>query len=557
MIRYLALLFISPSLWAGLDHIQDDKVSMIEHVGLILSKINENKVQRVCGERELASESCSPVLKDYMDDREYQGIFKFFVSENPKEQCSAVELNDSYYTSSSKLDQFFQDYTYGMVPRFGDVNQGCFGDLTSLKDQNSAVSYYYYAQMRLLQDGIMNLTSQAAIDKKLGRPVLAEYSCDELGKLKSLCHELKGCGNSVKDLSNDVAEIKMALNLKKKLEESEVSSDQEDEKKDEAIAGIKSLYPMIEGKEFEKVFEQDKLDDDSHIELAITKQLQGTKVKLQNRVTEFNELSSCIENRSKNCDDFHKRLNKLTQAPIVGGNTSERDILARSYQNQQACINNQIGYRDNANEAANGALISSGLTIATMGLGAVAMGSGHIIKGVHTAGMLSRAQKIHRTAAKLSLHNSNKIKLGAKYLALSLNGAFTAKGLDEVVEGCKEDLNHLVEFKKLTANPEAPGLCPKDNRDPEFQLMSDIKSCVINAALTSLDFLPVVPYGIAKYRSSKPNKINENLLEESQWMMDPKNLQLKKMDKFYLREEKGMSEGLAGFANPRQSGVVT
>lgn len=563
MTRFLALFFISLHAWADLAELKNDQVSMIEHVGQILSTLNTKDQKGACGGEEFSQSSCSPVIDHYMKDREAQGLFKFFVDENPKELCSGVELNDTYYTSADKLDNFFQDYTYGLVPSFKSVNQGCFNKLSSIKEQNGAISYYYYAQMRLLQDGIMSLTSSAAIDKKLGRPILGDQNCQDLGRLEALCAELKTCAPGKKDLSNDIADTKMALNLKKKVEEKDAENDEEEAEKEQILGGLQALYPWIEGKEFKKHFDEEKLSDnsqsDAHIENAISKQLEATKRKLKERIGSYKELNDCVENRSSECEDFHEKLNLLAQAPVLGSTQTEQGIFARSYQNQQACINNQRNYRDSANESANEFLIGSGLTIATMGLGSVAVGSGHIIRGAHTVGALNKAQKIHRSLAIMSVQNSNKIKLGAKYLSYALNGSFTAKGVSDAVSACEEDLDHLEQFKNLVSSSNSskkPSLCPADNQNPEFQLMSDIKSCAINAALASVDFLPAIPHGIAKYRASRPNKVNEDLLEESQWMMDPDNMKLKSMDTKYLNEDKGKAEVFYAFQNPRHDEYI-
>ncbi len=559
MIKYVIIALISMSILADLDSIENDQISMIEHVGKILSGISkENAIDMQCSTQVSASnKSCSPVIVDYMKDREYQGSFSILVDENPRELCTGVQLNDSYYTSADKLDNFFQEYTSGMVPAFNQINQGCFQGLTSLKDQNSAISYYYYAQMRLLQDGIVTLTSSAAIDKKLGKPILADFNCKKLGRLEKLCSELKTCQGSSMDLSNDIADTQMAIDLRSRVENSETKTDVEEQQRDQILGGIKVLYPWLEGKEFEKNFDQDKIEDPKHVEAAIVKQLEATREKMKERISKYENLSNCIENRTNDCSDFHEKLNELTEAPVLGTGLNERDIFGRYYQNQQSCINNQRNYRNSANESVNDFLIGSGLTVATMGLGTIAVGSGHLIKGIQTTGALSRTQKAHKALASLSVQHSNKIKLGAKYLALSLNGTFSAKGINDAVTSCENDLSHLSEFKRLTGADEKPSLCPKENQNPEFELMSDIKACAINAALSSLDFLPIVPYGVAKYRASRPNTKNLELLEEAELMMDPDNMTLREMEPGYLEEEKGLSERLSrAFSNPRHEKFI-
>lgn len=532
----------SPLCFAGVESIRGDSVSLIEHVSQLLSSLPDTSIGQGCGDKEDVSHNCSSVISSYMKDRDSKGFFSVFVDESPKNMCSSVELNDNYYTSANKLDDFFQEYTHGLVPSFESVNKACLKQLPSLKDQNSAISYYYYAQMRVLQDGILTLNSSAAIDKKLGRPILEGMNCADLGSLAKLCTELQTCSPSTQNLSNDIADTKMALNLKEGVSSSKPENESQANEKKQILGGLKKLYPWIEGREFKKSLDNDNLEDDKNIENAIISQLSSTREKLVERIKKYDYLTNCIDGQSHDCDDFHKELNELSKAPIVGAGMDERNILAGSYQRQQVCINNQTNYRDNINESSREALLGSALAIGTMGLGTVAVGSGHIIKGVQSVGALNRAQKVHRTLATLSVQNANKVKLGAKYLSLSLNGVFSARGVKDAITSCQKDLSHLVEFKRLIAPNEKPTLCPKDNQNPEFQLMSDIKSCVINAALSSLDFIPAIPYGVAKFRSTRMSQVNKDLLEESQWIIDPQNMKTKLRDSKYIGEEQGLAD---------------
>lgn len=545
MIKYIVLFLIFHSSFANLDKIKNDNFSLVEHVGDVISVLSKEITPNSCPAILEAQIKCSPVILNHMKDREEQGFFKFFVNETPRDLCSGISLNDHYYTSAKKLDNYFQSYTQGLVPSFSSINQSCFQELSSLKEQNSAVSYYYYAQMRLLEDGVKTLNSSAAIDKKLGRSILSDFKCSELGRLKDLCFELKSCKKSSKNFSNDIAETRMAIDLKKNIEDSRPRTNEEKIEKDRVLGGIERLYPWIEGKEFKKTFNKNKVGDDSHVEFAITKQLEQTRIKLKERIAKYDGLSKCIENESSDCDSFHEKLNELSIVTSMDSSMNERDLYGSHYQKQQSCINNQIIIRDSANESINEFIIGSGLTIATMGLSSIAVGSGHIIKAVQTSGALSRTQKLHRSISTLSLQNSNKIKLSAKYLILSLNGAFTARGVKDAAKACEKDLSHLVEFKKLTGPSQNSSICPKDNQNPEFELMSDIKSCAINAALSSLDFLPIIPYGIAKYKRTRPNKENDSLLFESNEMTGIGEVKLKKMDPKYLNEENGLSKGIS------------
>jgi len=552
MFKTLVILLFSISIFADLQSIENDEISMLEHIAETLAELKGSGSQNKCGDYKIRARGCSPVISNYMKDREYGGVFKFFVKGSPLELCSSVELNDRYYTSNEKLDGFFQKYTHGMVPSFKEINSQCFDSFTSLKDQNSAISYYYYSQMRLLQDGMMTLTSMASLDKKLGKSVLEDINCELIGQLQNLCKELKNCSNSKKDLSNDIADTKLALDMKSRIESTEVSNEEEKGQKERLLGGISRLYPWVEGKEFKNNFDKEKFNDDAHIENAIEKQLVATRNKLKKRMNKHDNLTKCLENTSDDCEDFHEDLNEMAEAPIIGSKLNEKGILGRHYQQRQSCINNQRNIRDSANDSANEFFIASGLTVATMGLGTIAVGSGHLIKGAATVGSLNRAQKIHRSLATISVQHSNKIKTSAKYMALSLNGAFSAKGISDAVNACQNDLDHLVEFKKLNISGNKAPLCPIDNQNPEFQLMSDIKSCAINAALASVDFIPAIPYGVSKFRASKPKNGNDDLMPLIESEIDPKNMKMKEMEARYHGESEGKSIGLADFPNPRK-----
>ncbi|OIQ17396.1 MAG: hypothetical protein BM556_11365 [Bacteriovorax sp. MedPE-SWde] len=545
----LTLLLSSYAFSADLNDIFNDESLMMEHVGDVLNSISSVGDPKKCSTFEAKQNSCGVVINDYMKDREHQGVFKLFVDKNPKDMCTSVELNDNYYTSASKLDDFFQDYTLGMVPAFNNVNKNCFDKYSSLKEQKSAISYYYYAQMRIMQDKMMTLNSIAAIDKKLGRPILDGVNCDSFGHLKSFCKKIQTCEPSKKNLSNDIADTKYAVDLKRKIEASDPELDEDIENKKRMLGGLNRLYPWLEGKEFENNFSYSDKDNDLKIENALVKQFEGTRELLNSRITKYEKLSACIENSSSDCDDFHKDLNKLTSAPEMNSELTAQNILAKHYQNTESCINNQRNIRDSANSSANEFIIGSGLTVATLGLGTIAVGSGHLIKGVHTAGALNRSEKVRRSLATFSVQNSSKIKSGAKYLALSLNGAFTARGVVDAASSCKEDLSHLTEFKKLTSPGREVSICPISNENPEFQLMSDIKSCAINAAFASLDFLPAIPYGVSKYRASRNPVSTENaeLLNKAREAIDPSDMKYKEMDKRYHGEQHGKSEGLKDF----------
>lgn len=562
---FFLLFFFIPYSFA----LKEDTYSLIEHVGEVLEELTVNEKKIKCGSHDLQNRPCGPVIIDYLKDREKNWHFSLFVQENPREMCSNIDIIDRYYTSEEKLDNFFQEYTYGMIPSFKKINNQCFDKLSSMKEKNEAISYYYYAQMRILEDSLQSLSSMAAIDKKLGRPVLENVNCDNLGKAKTVCLEMKKCSSGKKQMHTNIANTQMALEILEKIENTKPKNSKEESEREQIIGGLGVLYPWINGKEFKKIYNPELRKDKKHIEKALTSQFLSTRKSLDKRLTSYYNLEKCIENESDDCDDFHEKLNELTRAPILGNNLNPKEIHAANYQHREACINNQRTIRNNANELMVEFAISSGLTVATMGLGAVAQGSGHVVKGV-VAGQganLSRMQRIRNSVSAFSLKQSKNIKNSARYLAYLLNGSFVGLGLKDTVKQCRKDLNHLTEYKRLTAKNYKPTLCPLDEDNPEFQLMEDIKACAINAALSSIDFLPAIPYGVQKFSAMKKDfnnsKIHQGYKEDTLKNLDPYNvregdiqpedLQAVKMKDSYKGENIEQKDFLVNATNERMA----
>lgn len=512
----------------------ESEVSMLRQINLNLQSFAKVGEQANCLNTEVSKNECSQVLERNLEDITSQGFFKLLVDDNPQEMCSGVQLTDDFFTDASKLDQHYQKYTNHLVPSFFETNAGCLSEnkigLTSLKDQQNIISYYYYANMRIANDAILTLNSMANTDMKLGKAILEDVNCSDLANMKSYCEKLKSCPDSKEmNLNRDVVDTAMALEIIEKLD-GKISDDQNERIK----IGLENLYPWIDGKEFQSKFKKEKEQlDPKNIELAISEQLIASRKLTKERLKKHSKLSKCLNSNSNECEDFHSELSDLVEHGPVSGQDTAAGLIARSYEQRQSCIHKQRDYRDGANSSVNDFLITSGLTIATMGLGTVAVGGGHLL----------RSSVFGKNLGAASIRSAPHVKNGAKILGVTIAGGMVATGVTDAAINCNEYLSHLSLITQMS--PQESSFCPKESDDPHFQIMADYKSCLIEGALTSIDFIPGVSFKVPEFiknlkSNPKSDLYNEFLAEDVLYNMDPDNMQLRSMRKEYVGEEKGL-----------------
>ncbi|EQC47174.1 hypothetical protein [Bacteriovorax sp. Seq25_V] len=511
------------------------EISMIRQINKSLYAIPKIGDRLNCGEQIETSGECSKVLSDYIENVESQGLFKLFIEDSPREMCSGVVLNDDFFTEPSKLDNYFQKYTSNLVPSFFQTNSGCLSNdkigLTGIRDQRDLISYYYYANMRILNDSILSLNSLAALDKSLGRPILSDVDCKELGEVGEYCNFLKKCPNTGKDdLDSLVVESSLALDvvasLKDKTSEEEI---------EQIEIGLERLYPWLNGKEFKKsLMEKDDKYTVQSIKTGLKNQFEVSRKKTLERLRKHKKLSGCVNANTLDCDNFQQDLNELVEHTPISDFESVPGLIARSYENRQSCINNQTVYRDSANASINDLLIGSGLTIATMGLGSIAVGSGHLFKSA----LLS--SRVTSTSVRAAPY----VKSGAKVLGASIAGSMAIKGINDAISNCDKYLNHLEYITNIS--PPNESFCPMKSSDPHMQVMADYKSCIIESALVSIDFIPgvslKVPEFMKKIRLSRSEETYNQILSDDVLMqIDPDNMKLRSLREEYELEEVGDS----------------
>lgn len=512
----------------------DPEISMLKQINLNLQYISKIGEQISCTSSKSEKSECSYVLEKNSEDITYQGFFSLLVDDNPRDMCSGVQLTDDFFTDAKKLDDYYQKYTNNLVPSFYETNSGCLSDekigLSSLKDQQNIISYYYYANMRIANDAVLSLNSMAYTDMKLGRAILEDIDCADMANMKSYCESLKNCPSSKKmNLNRDVIDTSMALEvidgLKGKIT---------DEQSEKVAIGLENLYPWLNGKEFRSKLKKENGElNPINIESAIKEQLLASRELTKKRLEKHKKLSKCLNYNSDECDNFQEQLTELVEHEPISGKDTQASLIARSYEQRQSCIHKQRDYRDSANSSANDLLITSGITIATMGFGTIAAGGGHVL----------RSSIFGKNLSAVSIRSAPHIKNGAKILGASISTAMVANGVKDTALNCEEYLSHL-SFINQTSPPET-NLCPKHSDDPHFQIMSDYKSCLIESALTSIDFIPGVSFKVPEFlkklkSKNKSTPFNKFLEDDVFLNMDPDNMKLKSMQKEYQGEEKGL-----------------
>jgi len=507
-----------------------NEVALIEHVNSIFSSVPELGVQRECLSRLPEKSQCSSVVTDYMVDREDDSFFTWLADGNPKELCTAAKVTDPVFINPDKLDEHYQSFTSSLIPQFNKFNKGCLNKWNTLSDQRDVISFYYYGQTRILSDGLSTLNSIAALDAKLGEPVLEGVNCEDSNRLSPVCNKLKSCGTE-SGLKQDVEDTKMAMSL------IEAMKDEEDEeKKFQVEQGLYRLYPWLQGKEFKANLNKNKLSDDSHIEKAIKSQYKATRDSLKKRIAKNKKLSACLEGRNNNCDKFKEELSSLVKAPVMGDNKTAESILGKHYINQQSCMQKQYETKKSADDSVDDFAFGAAVTVGTMGLGSIAAGTGILFKGT--------------VIGSTTVRNANLVRNAARLTNLGINGSLIASGAVDAKNTCQNELNKLQIYQKLKGQVNKVQICPVKGADPHYQLMADYKACLIAAAFVGLDFLPISGLAIVnKFRKKPAKPTNEKTLEEHPVLGMGKpakgeELQGKGLDPHYIGEEKG----IGGFA---------
>ncbi len=509
-----------------------NQTSLLEHVNGIFTSMPELGKQRTCLSKLPEASLCSSAISDYMEDREDDTIFTFMANGNPRELCTGVQQNDYVFTTPDKLDDHFQKYTGSFVPGFNKFNKGCLSKWSTLSDQRDLISFYYYGQTRILADGLSTLNSMAAINAKLGEPVLDDVKCDRTNSLSPYCKKLKTCPTE-SGLAVDVTQTKMALSII-----SELDKEKDEEKKNQIEQGLYRLYPWIEGKAFKANFDESKLGDDAHIEKAIRAQHVATKNKLKERLSGHKKLSSCLEGKSNGCENFKDELATLVKAPILGGKDSHASLIAGSYQHQQSCMQAQYETKKTGDSLVSDLVVGSGVTIATMGLGSIVVGSGVVFKGT--------------AIGAASVRNVNLAKNAARAALITLNASMIGLGIKDAAKTCQSELSKLEIYAKLKGQVEPSRICPEIGSDPHYQLMADYKACLISAAFVGLDFLPIKGRAIVdKFRRKPVKPTHEMTLARHPDLNGPRKkgeLEGKELEDHYVGEH----EGKGGFAKQTQ-----
>jgi hypothetical protein len=399
-------------------------------------------------------------------------------------------------------------------------------------NEKKALTAEYYLSMNRLRTGSQaSLETVAAIDSTLGQKPLADRRCDDsrLPGIDDTCRRLQACAPT-NALAAQAAELDQILplwlQLKAKKSEGEATrglsylgqayggnAAQSNAARAEADAAIgeaskqlqvlQSMYPALEGKEFQKAFDPKK----KNTEEALRKQLEATRARVVERLDSYRKGMDCLNSPfscSKECEEYPKALAQAPEFRVEafksGESATSDDLDVQSYLGAAECRQGVRGAQKEAGEITQDLAIGAGLTIATGGIGTIAAGAKAATTFAQTARATGAMGRVAEILAKPLFEVSVSARTAAFARATILGGdlLFAANGVNTAIDQCSEALNQLSPGSSAGLGSACPGA--EDSK--QVQIMADYRACVLSAALSvGPNLLPVVPAFVKAYRS--------------------------------------------------------
>lgn len=467
-----------------------------------------------CGQAEISSKECPYMFKQFQRDQD-TGWFSAMVINSPWNSCKSSAPSSSYITpkelelslasSNSRNLGLNEGYFSSKISKCYEYNKG--NSTTSQTHQNAVISLSYNylnslkEQTKNLSNEIVNINSLLEIaDVSDGIPCDQFYMPLDAKMCKDLKNQKCRPQGGISKISTDLmtGSIEPIVAIAQKMQKirrmssgrgSSPNNRKEYKELQAKIDFIKAENPLLsEGLVSDFIndiaVDQAKMPSVDKLTSVIKNQLQQNKKAIGQKLQIKNKVAGCIlYGDKKNCEDFNDNLADVppdtkmnfNREKLLSGKETKMKELAREelYSNIPSCMARTREIKDGFNSFAGETAINVGLTVATMGAGAV------VIK----AGQLGKVALAARAANAVSLAGD------MSFLGVSVNNA---------IEECNKSLNHLEGHARQTETIQ----CPKSINSPEYNAVSGVRECVSAALLASIDALPFTPAIAHKFKSA-------------------------------------------------------
>lgn len=343
-------------------------------------------------------------------------------------------------------------------------------DTGNFKESKKLASSYFYISGLIDEGAQSSLGVLAEIDSLLGKSgegllknldcqnSLSEEYVKQCQSLKNNCEVKSQLLKVAKETDEAIKNISRAEKLIKSLESQEKSPETVSRIAQirAGIAITESQYPWIKGEIFKRVKNRRR---DGGTQKAIRAELSKIKEATERKVRTFSDAMKCMKGVSdlKRCPDLVKEA--LIEAPnlkqLAVNYRDKKNVIANNYLSFHACSMEGMLDRDQVSSVLSEAAWGAGLTVATLGAGALFSGA----RAINSARMIKAAEMTQK---------------GVQVA----NVADTSVSVKAAIEACAQKSKVDIDSMKTG------GSCPMDS-EVNAKLREE-SSCVAQLLLTSV-----------------------------------------------------------------------
>lgn len=436
-----------------------------------LSRLNSFQTHMEC--TRLAPPACPGVLNELVQDDTKD---RAWIVESRSPICNSqliIERKKKFtiYNNARNTQKFFQD---GRFNYLGDYSHSVVK--TCVKTNTSAevdqVSKFYYYNARLNEAASKLAQERVLIAKLLNTEPPTCPNIDVLQSANKICEQVKSCSahSDIKEFSKKVDnDEEIYKEILKKIKEFPKNCDEIDKCKEQratlsaTLMGLIKMNPWFLNKTFTD--SKSKFKTEQRLKEYLTR----TDKNLLTMQNKFQQTSECIHGRqSDKCklDDMREVLSYTPDLPEVYGKERIENQLS-SLMSVQSCLEDGSLDRNRTGQIMNDTYINVGLTVATLGLGALA-----------NSARMASAVSYGRAARTL-----------AETLNLSFDLYSAASSAKEAVEACNTN-KFSFQFRNLN-NKE---ICESSGSALSPASRSEA-SCLVSSGFAAFGVLVAIPGG--------------------------------------------------------------
>lgn len=345
-----------------------------------LQRFNTYKIENLPCPLTINPYSCPKILSDLAKDDDSDralGLVKANVQHcRMPLQVKDNQVNFDLLKDPPSLQKSFSKNSYLDVGPYSNSTAAACSYLPPSQGVAVLSKFYYYSKR--LNEASKKATQESfLISRLLGKPAPACPSSDTLNSAAELCKQVQACPQTTK-LSqlavNAVADEKIYLEYVDKISKLPKNCDETSECKKQKqafstiVVGLIEKNPWFLNSDFRKS-KKPMVD-------RLTKYLEDSQTSLLEQQSKIQLASSCIHgSRNYNCD-MDKLRETLSNTPEAASPRSIRkdDNLTSKLLSVQSCVEEWSLEKNRVGKVMTDFYWDAGLTIATLGLGAVAKG---------------------------------------------------------------------------------------------------------------------------------------------------------------------------------------